>query len=80
MFRKITSTERFFSTYFRVGYYGKGFDSSIAGKEYVYRGFELERISDFNARVMTKFPNAQLLPYTEPPPPEIINGDGQYIF
>ena len=78
-FRKITATERFFSAYFRVGYYGKGFDASISNREYIYRGFELERISDFNARIMSKFPNATLLTYTEPPPADIINSDGQHL-
>ena len=78
-FRKITTIERFFSKYFRVGYYGKGFDPSISGKEYIYRGIELERLTDFVTRISTKFPGAQLLSYTEPPSPDITNSPGQYI-
>lgn len=47
LFRNIISQERYFCEYFRVGYYGRGFDSQIQGKEYIYRGFELERLADF---------------------------------
>jgi Dock homology region 2 len=47
LFRDIVEQERFFCEYFRVGYYGRGFDSQIQGKEFIYRGFELERLADF---------------------------------
>jgi hypothetical protein len=47
LFRSIVESERFFCEYFRVGYYGRGFDSQIQGKEFIYRGFELERLADF---------------------------------
>lgn len=77
--------------YFRVGFFGKGFDASISGKEFIYRGFELERIrfeerssfiyslSDFTARIMAKYPQAQLLNFTDPPGPEIVNSPNQHI-
>jgi hypothetical protein len=78
-YRKIVGVERFFAEYFRVGYYGKGFDSSVQGKEFIYRGFELERMADFVQRIQSKFPNAKLLTYTDLPPPEILSSPGQCI-
>ncbi|EGC38812.1 hypothetical protein DICPUDRAFT_27977 [Dictyostelium purpureum] len=78
-YRKIIGVERFFSEYFRVGYYGKGFDPSIQGKEFIYKGYELERMSDFVQRIQTKFPNAKLLTYTETPPIEILDSNQQFL-
>ncbi|GAM21079.1 hypothetical protein SAMD00019534_042540 [Acytostelium subglobosum LB1] len=75
---KILNTERFFSEYFRVGYYGKKFPPTIQSKEYLYKGFELERLSEFTARIMAKFPNAELLKTTEPTA-DVMNSDGQYL-
>eukprot|EP00026_Physarum_polycephalum_P000045 Phypoly_transcript_00045.p1 GENE.Phypoly_transcript_00045~~Phypoly_transcript_00045.p1 ORF type:complete len:1883 (+),score=230.21 Phypoly_transcript_00045:40-5688(+) len=79
LFRSIDSSERFFCEYFRVGYYGRGFDSQIHGKEFIYRGFELERLADFIPRILLKFPHAIILNYTDLPPPEVINGEGQHL-
>ncbi|EGG21230.1 SH3 domain-containing protein [Cavenderia fasciculata] len=78
-YRKIIGVERFFSEYFRVGYYGKGFEPSIRGKEFIYKGYELERMSDFVQRIQAKFPSASLLTYTELPPAEIMNSPNQYL-
>lgn len=79
LFRNIVTVDRFFCEYFRVGYYGRGFDTQIQGKEYVYRGFELERVADFIQRILLKFPHAILLNYTELPPPDVLNGEGQFL-
>jgi len=79
LFKNIVIVERFFCEYFRVGYYGRGFDAQIQGKEYVYRGFELERVADFIQRILMKFPHAILLNYTDLPPPEVLNGEGQFL-
>eukprot|EP01132_Coremiostelium_polycephalum_P009687 gene9687-11888_t len=78
-YEKILGTERFFSEYFRVGYYGKKFPVTIQGKEFLYKGFELERLSDFTGRILSKFPDAELLKSTSEPTPEIQNSDGQYL-
>ncbi|KYQ90993.1 DOCK family protein [Tieghemostelium lacteum] len=78
-YEKILNTERFFAEYFRVGYYGKKFPVTIQGKEFLYRGFELERLSDFSQRILAKFPNAELLKSTSEPTAEIQNSDGQYL-
>ncbi|KAF2072444.1 hypothetical protein CYY_006237 [Polysphondylium violaceum] len=78
-YEKILTIERFYCEYFRVGYYGKKFPVTIQGKEFLYRGFELERLSDFSARILAKFPNAELLKSTSEPTAEIQNSDGQYL-
>ncbi|GAM25576.1 hypothetical protein SAMD00019534_087510 [Acytostelium subglobosum LB1] len=78
-YRKIIGVERFFCEYFRVGYYGKGFDASIQGKEFIYKGFELERMTDFVQRIQSKFPSAIMLTNTEAPSAEILNSACQYL-
>ncbi|KAK5575410.1 hypothetical protein RB653_006543 [Dictyostelium firmibasis] len=78
-YEKILNTERLFAEYFRVGYYGKKFPLSIQGKEFLYKGFELERLSDFTARILAKFPDAELLKSTSEPTTEIQNSDGKYL-
>lgn len=78
-YEKILNTERLFAEYFRVGYYGKKFPLSIQGKEFLYKGFELERLPDFTARILAKFPDAELLKSTSEPTTEIQNSDGKYL-
>ncbi|KAJ5071902.1 dedicator of cytokinesis [Anaeramoeba ignava] len=81
MYMKIFETERFFSSYFRVGYYGKGFDTEIyrkfKDKEFVYRGAELEQLSVFMEKMKAKFPEAKI--GSTDPDDEIKEGNGQYI-
>eukprot|EP01113_Clastostelium_recurvatum_P048136 TRINITY_DN869_c0_g1_i1.p1 TRINITY_DN869_c0_g1~~TRINITY_DN869_c0_g1_i1.p1 ORF type:complete len:2087 (-),score=649.48 TRINITY_DN869_c0_g1_i1:81-5777(-) len=77
-FRAIVNADRYYNEYFRVAYYGRGFDA-LQGKEYVYRCSELERLQEFVSRIKNKFPAANLLQYNHMPPPEVINGEGQYI-
>jgi len=78
-FTKINETDRFFAEYFRVSYYGKGFPPSIQGREFIYRGFELEKAGDFLTRITAKFPKAEIYKGTEAPPANVINSEGQFI-
>jgi hypothetical protein len=78
LFRRITSGERFFSPFFRVGFYGKGFEN-LNGKAFIYRGFELERVAEFVERMQTRFPKSELVNSTDPPSQEILDSDGQHI-
>eukprot|EP01114_Cavostelium_apophysatum_P020900 TRINITY_DN713_c0_g1_i1.p1 TRINITY_DN713_c0_g1~~TRINITY_DN713_c0_g1_i1.p1 ORF type:complete len:1705 (+),score=520.73 TRINITY_DN713_c0_g1_i1:76-5190(+) len=79
LLRKILTEPRFFAEYFRVAFYGKGFDKNISGKTFIYRGLELERRDDFIERMKYLFPNAEVLMISDDPPAEIINGTGQYL-
>jgi len=77
--RKINSIERFFPDYFFVGFYGQGFEPKFQGKEMIFRGIELETRQEFVTRIQSRFPNGNILNYTDPPPPEIINSPEQHI-
>uniref|UniRef100_A0A4X2MCY3 Dedicator of cytokinesis 1 n=1 Tax=Vombatus ursinus TaxID=29139 RepID=A0A4X2MCY3_VOMUR len=65
--------------YFAVGYYGQGFPTFLRGKVFIYRGKEYERREDFEARLLTQFPNAEKMKTTSPPGDDIKNSPGQYI-
>lgn len=78
-YKNIVSTERFFCEYFRVGYYGRGFPVTLRNKEFVFRGLELERLTDFSQRVAAKFPEATLMKSTDPPTDEVLLSDGQHL-
>ncbi|XP_004701293.1 dedicator of cytokinesis protein 1 [Echinops telfairi] len=65
--------------YFAVGYYGQGFPTFLRGKVFIYRGKEYERREDFEARLLTQFPNAEKMKTTSPPGDEIKSSPGQYI-
>ncbi|OCT71603.1 dedicator of cytokinesis protein 1 isoform X2 [Xenopus laevis] len=65
--------------YFAVGYYGQGFPTFIRNKIFIYRGKEYERREDFEARLLTQFPNAEKMKTTTPPGDDMKNSVGQYI-
>uniref|UniRef100_A0A8C1NV16 Dedicator of cytokinesis 1 n=1 Tax=Cyprinus carpio TaxID=7962 RepID=A0A8C1NV16_CYPCA len=65
--------------YFAVGYYGLGFPSFLRNKMFIYRGKEYERREDFEARLLTQFPNAEKMKTTTPPSEDIRSSSGQYI-
>lgn len=49
------------------------------GKVFIYRGKEYERREDFEARLLTQFPNAEKMKTTSPPSEDIKNSPGQCI-
>uniref|UniRef100_A0A673CPR4 Dedicator of cytokinesis 1 n=1 Tax=Sphaeramia orbicularis TaxID=375764 RepID=A0A673CPR4_9TELE len=65
--------------YFAVGYYGMGFPSFLRNKMFIYRGKEYERREDFEARLLTQFPNAEKMKTTTPPSEDTKCSPGQYI-
>uniref|UniRef100_A0A8D2JC58 Dedicator of cytokinesis 1 n=1 Tax=Varanus komodoensis TaxID=61221 RepID=A0A8D2JC58_VARKO len=65
--------------YFAVGYYGQGFPTFLRNKVFIFRGKEYERREDFEARLLTQFPNAEKMKTTSPPGEDIKNFPGQYI-
>uniref|UniRef100_A0A3Q3ILQ4 Dedicator of cytokinesis 1 n=1 Tax=Monopterus albus TaxID=43700 RepID=A0A3Q3ILQ4_MONAL len=65
--------------YFAVGYYGMGFPSFLRNKMFIYRGKEYERREDFEARLLTQFPNAEKMKTTTPPSEDTKCSSGQYI-
>ncbi|NXK97957.1 DOCK1 protein, partial [Formicarius rufipectus] len=65
--------------YFAVGYYGQGFPTFLRNKVFIYRGKEYERREDFEARLLTQFPNAEKMKTTSPPGDDLKHSSGQYI-
>lgn len=49
------------------------------GKVFIYRGKEYERREDFEARLLTQFPNAEKMKTTSPPGEDIKSSPGQCI-
>lgn len=64
--------------YFRVGFFG-GFPPFLKNKVFIFRGHEYEKLSDFNARMSTQFPNAKFMKSLEPPGLDIMENSEQSI-
>ncbi|EFA75710.1 SH3 domain-containing protein [Heterostelium album PN500] len=77
--QKLNDSDAVFEEYFRVGYYGKKFPSNLQNKEFIYKGNEFERLSDFIAKTCEKWPKAELLKSTETPSQSIMDSDAQYL-
>ncbi|CAG8443325.1 12058_t:CDS:2 [Acaulospora colombiana] len=75
----IIKKERYFSEYFRVGFYGRGFPASLQNRQFIYRGYEWEKIGAFCERMQNKHPQAQLMKSSSPPTDDILYGDGQFL-
>jgi hypothetical protein len=53
---------------------------NVQNREFVYRAANVfEHLPEFTQRVQQKFPYAELLTYTHPPPESVRNSDGQCI-
>ena len=65
--------------YFRVAYYGRGFPAFLQNKEFVYRGKEYERLTDFSSRTLNQLPNAELMNKLTPPGEDIKESAQQCI-
>ncbi|EGG19663.1 SH3 domain-containing protein [Cavenderia fasciculata] len=78
-YQKINESELVFEEYFRVGYYGKRFPASIQNREFIYKGNEFERLSDFITKTLDKWPKAELLKSTETPSKEVMESDGMHV-
>jgi len=78
MYSNITSIQRVYHEYFRVAFYGRGF-GELQNKEFVYKGNILERLEEFSTRIKRRFSNAEMLNYTDLPPPDILNSEKQYL-
>ncbi|PRP86041.1 hypothetical protein PROFUN_05812 [Planoprotostelium fungivorum] len=79
LLKKVARENRFFNEYFKVGFYGTGFDKQLRGKIYIYRGLEAERREDFVERMKVLFPDAEILNYSEDPGPEISEISGRHL-
>lgn len=56
----IAARERYFSSYFRCGFYGN-FEDEIRNKDFIFRGEVLESIIDFTDRIRARYPGSSML-------------------
>ncbi|CAO3596942.1 unnamed protein product [Absidia cylindrospora] len=57
----IVTKDRYYSEYFRVSFYGRGFPISTRNQHFIYRGMAWEKMSSFVERMQNRHPNAQLI-------------------
>ncbi|WAR56682.1 hypothetical protein PtB15_7B532 [Puccinia triticina] len=79
LFLKIVKTDRYFSEYFRVAFYGQGFPPSVQNRQFVYRGYEWEKYAAFCDRMHNKHPNAQIIQSQAVSTDELAYAEGQYL-
>lgn len=66
--------------YFRVTFYGCGFPQCIRDATMVYRGKPYEKLSEFQATILNKYPDAKLLNSLAKPDESILNeSDAKYL-
>jgi hypothetical protein len=77
-FSLIAGTQRFFANFFRVGFYGRGFNEAMRSKQFIYKGLELESLTDFTGRLQLVYRKAEILKTTVISQ-EVEQGEGQYL-
>jgi hypothetical protein len=76
-YEKIINSKRAPISYFYLQQYGKGFEQEEVG-EYICKGNEAERHTEFQVRLKKCYPNAEF--FKKQITPEQKEGEGQYIF
>ncbi|KAI9221894.1 hypothetical protein BC828DRAFT_404514 [Blastocladiella britannica] len=79
LYQMIVKEQRYYSEYFRVGYYGMGFPASLRNKQFVYRGLEWEKLATFCERIQNKHPDSVLLKSNAAPGEETLTADGRFL-
>ncbi|MBW0469397.1 hypothetical protein O181_009112 [Austropuccinia psidii MF-1] len=79
LYLKIVKTDRYFCEYFRVAFYGQGFPPSVQNRQYVYRGYEWEKLAAFCDRMHNKHPQAQILQTPTVSVEDLQYAEGQYL-
>ncbi|KAI9184353.1 Deoxycytidine kinase 1 [Blastocladiella emersonii ATCC 22665] len=79
LYQSIIKQQRFYSEYFRVGFYGMGFPATLRNKQFVYRGIEWEKLGTFCERIQNKHPDSALLKNNSVPGPETLTADGRFL-
>ena len=59
-FQNILATFRPHPEYFKVSFFGTSYPLFVRNKEFIYRGLDFEKISDFTQRLSLEFPAAKL--------------------
>ncbi|KAG8846100.1 hypothetical protein FRB96_002079 [Tulasnella sp. 330] len=78
LLENIMTEQRYYSEYFRVAFYGN-FPAAIRDKQFIYRGYEWEKLGAFCERMLNKHPGAQLLKVVGDPPDDVRFSSFQYL-
>jgi dedicator of cytokinesis protein 3 len=78
-YQKIMSEFRPEPEYYMVGFYGLSFPLFVRNKQFIYRGLDYEKISDFTGRLLKEFPGAALCTAASPPEQELREQEAQSI-
>uniref|UniRef100_A0A3P9JKJ7 Dedicator of cytokinesis 3 n=1 Tax=Oryzias latipes TaxID=8090 RepID=A0A3P9JKJ7_ORYLA len=75
----IIEQQRIEPEFFKMGFYGKKFPFFLRNKEFVCRGYDYERLEDFQQRMLGEFPQAIAMQHTNQPDDTILQSDAQYL-
>uniref|UniRef100_A0A8C5DA76 Dedicator of cytokinesis protein 3-like n=1 Tax=Gouania willdenowi TaxID=441366 RepID=A0A8C5DA76_GOUWI len=75
----IIEQQRIEPEFFRMGFYGRKFPFFLRNKEFVSRGYDYERLEDFQQRMLGEFPQAIAMQHPNQPDDTILQSDAQYL-
>ncbi|XP_028841844.1 dedicator of cytokinesis protein 3-like [Denticeps clupeoides] len=75
----IIEQQRVEPEFFRMGFYGRKFPFFLRNKEFVCRGYDYERLEDFQQRMLNEFPQAIAIQHPNQPDDTILQSDAQYL-
>uniref|UniRef100_A0A8C5A8L7 Dedicator of cytokinesis 3 n=1 Tax=Gadus morhua TaxID=8049 RepID=A0A8C5A8L7_GADMO len=75
----IIEQQRVEPEFFRMGFYGRKFPFFLRNKEFVCRGYDYERLEDFQQRMLGEFPQAIAMQHPNQPDDTILQSDAQYL-
>uniref|UniRef100_A0A3P8SNF6 Dedicator of cytokinesis 3 n=1 Tax=Amphiprion percula TaxID=161767 RepID=A0A3P8SNF6_AMPPE len=75
----IIEQQRIEPEFFRMGFYGRKFPFFLRNKEFVCRGYDYERLEDFQQRMLGEFPQAIAMQHPNQPDDTILQSDAQYL-
>ncbi|KAJ3586458.1 hypothetical protein NHX12_012856, partial [Muraenolepis orangiensis] len=75
----IIEQQRVEPEFFRMGFHGRKFPFFLRNKEFVCRGYDYERLEDFQQRMLGEFPQAIAMQHPNQPDDTILQSDAQYL-
>uniref|UniRef100_A0A8C7IJR2 Dedicator of cytokinesis 3 n=1 Tax=Oncorhynchus kisutch TaxID=8019 RepID=A0A8C7IJR2_ONCKI len=73
----IIEQQRIEPEFFRMGFYGRKFPFFLRNKEFVCRGYNYERLEDFQQRMLGEFPHAIAMQHPNQPDDALLQSDVQ---
>uniref|UniRef100_A0A8C7S3Y7 Dedicator of cytokinesis 3 n=1 Tax=Oncorhynchus mykiss TaxID=8022 RepID=A0A8C7S3Y7_ONCMY len=71
----IIEQQRIEPEFFRMGFYGRKFPFFLRNKEFVCRGYNYERLEDFQQRMLGEFPHAIAMQHPNQPDEALLQSD-----